>query len=84
MERWSDYRDAILTDYWKHLVEDHQFDEGYDIDIEYAVMKDYLLYGSEVPDNGIITVKCDHCQCNHTQFYQVSYFVERINQEEEE
>ena len=47
MERWSDYRHAILGDYWQHLVDDHQFQEGYDIDIEYAIMQDYLLHGCE-------------------------------------
>ena len=84
MERWSDYRHAILGDYWQHLVDDHQFEEGYDIDIEYAIMQDYLLHGCEVPDDGIIEVKCDHCRCNHTQKYQVLYYVKRINKEEEE
>jgi hypothetical protein len=84
MERWSDYRHAILANYWRHLVDDHQFDEGYDIDIEYAIMQDYLLHGCEVPDDGIITIKCDHCQCNHTQKYRVLYHVTRINMEEEE
>jgi len=84
MERWSDYRDAILGDYWRHLVDDHQFDEEYDINLEYQIMRDYLLYGCEVPDNGIISIKCDHCQCNHTQSYRVLYYVKRINVEDEE
>ncbi len=80
MERWSDFKDAILTDFWNHLTHDHGLEEGYDIDLEYAIMQDYLLHGCEVPDNGIIEIKCDHCECDHTQTYRVTYYVERIKE----
>jgi hypothetical protein len=82
MERWSDFKDAILSKYWEHLRDDHQFEPNFDINLEYKIMKDWLDY-EQMPDDGIIKIRCDHCKCNHTQSYRVTYFVERLESEEE-
>ena len=74
----------MLGDYWRHLVDNHQFETNFDINLEYDLMKDYLLHGMQMPDNGIVELQCDHIRCKYKQSYQILYYVKRINEEDEE
>ena len=70
-----------MNQYALHLFEKHRFEENFDTDLEYNIMKDWLTY-EKFRDGATITVKCDHISCNLFRRFNVIYTV--IPMEEEE
>lgn len=71
----------IMNQYALHLFEEHRFEDNFDTDLEYEIMKDWLTH-EKFRDGARITVKCDHINCNWARQFDVMYTVTPVEEEE--
>tara|TARA_Y100000361_G_scaffold153075_1_gene173985 strand:- start:444 stop:677 length:234 start_codon:yes stop_codon:yes gene_type:complete len=75
------WKDTILDKYWNHLWTEHSGDKNFDIILEHKLMTDWVIHGWEVSDRSIMTVACDHIDCNWKRSYHVMYYVTPMEEE---
>jgi len=76
------WKDTILDKYWRHLWKEHRFDERFDINLEHQIMTDWVKHGWEVADRSVMTLQCDHINCNWKRSYHIMYHVTPMEEED--